>query len=271
MIIVGERCNILNPAVFRAVAERDERAMLSVVEQQIEAGADALEVNLGVCRRASENWLPWAISVIRSVTEVPMFITAPAEALAPGLKEAGEGTWINGATADEARLESMLAAAECFGAGVVIMLVREGFLPTCLEEMVVMAEEVLELAERRGFPLDRIMIDPILRPRGDMAASLLARSMPDITLFMDVLRIISQLRQEKVRTVVGLSNISLGLSGQSRSRLHCQVLSMLAIAGLDAAIVNTKDGELMALARKLDRQEMPNAWQNRFSPASIGI
>ena len=255
MFIVGERCNILNPLVYRAVREQEEEALKQLVEQQLEAGADALEVNLGVCRQASEEWLPWTISVIRSVTDAPLFLTASAEALAPGLKAAGSTTWINGATADQRRLEAMLAAAECFQAGLVVLLVKEGFLPASVDEMAFTAEEVLETAEKRGFPLERLMIDPILRPRADLNASMLSGAMPDMSLFMDAIGLIGMLRTEEVKTISGLSNISLGLSGKLRGQLHCRVLELLAAAGLHAAIVNTRDEELMALAARLKVQE----------------
>ncbi len=237
-----------NPTIFSAVKARDREALLSVVEPQVRAGVDALEINLGVCRQASEKWLPWTIEEIRRISNLPLFMTAAEEALAQGLKAAGDGCWINGVTADTARLESRMAAAECFNAGIVVMLIRDGFMPATAEEMALLAEDVLELIEKRGFPLYKVILDPVLRPRGDLSGAILAGAVPDVTQLMDAIAIISRLREEGVRTLVGLSNISLGLSMDYRSSIHQKVLTMLDLAGLDTVILNRADDALMKLA-----------------------
>ena len=249
MFVIGQGLNILNSRIFKAVTDRDEEVIRKTAERQLENGADGLEINLGSWSRSSSS-LSWMVEQVRSVSACPLFLPPCPEALSPALKKAGPGSFINCVTADSSRLESMFSAAECFDASVAVLLTRKGFLPAGLDEICMVAEEVLELAETRGFSTDRLVLDPVLRPRMACFSDNVAAVSPDISLFMEAVYLIGNLREKKIKTIAGLSNITTGLPVRVCTSLQVQALNMLRLAGLDYVIMSAGNRALMAAARQ---------------------
>lgn len=256
MFITGQGLNILNSRIFKAVREKDKEVIRKTAERQLENGADGLDINLGSWSRNSSA-LSWIVEQVRDVSECPLFLPPCPDALLPALKKAGPGSFINCVTADSRRLESMFSAARCLEASVAVLLTRKGFLPASLDEICMVAEEVLEFAESSGFPTDRLVLDPVLRLRMACFFDRPTAVSPDISLFMEAVYLIGNLREKKIKTIIGLSNITAGLPGRVHTRLQVQALNMLGIAGLDYVIMSTGNRVLMATARQeTAREEM---------------
>ncbi len=254
MFVTGQGLNILNVKIYEAVRDGSGQVIRECVERQLENGADGLDINLGSWGRCGDV-LPWIVDQVRAVSNCPLFLPPCPDGLASALKKAGPGSFINCVIADNGRLESMFSAARCLDASLVVLLTRKGYLPASLDEICMVAEEVLELAERRSFPTSRLVLDPVLRPRIGCFSDGPAVIFPDISLFMEAIYLIGNLRERRVKTMVGLSNIICGLPGMICDRLQLQVLEMLKVAGLDHVIMSTDNKELMEVAKTEEKRE----------------
>ncbi len=249
MLVVGEKINVLNPMVYKALEQGNLNPIKELAKVQTTAGAEALDVNLGPGRRYGR-YLPKVIEAIQEAVDTQLFFTADVIGLAEGLKLHRGRPTINAVTADPDSLPRAMSAANCFEANLVVLLVKPGCLPTTTDEICLVAEEVIEEAEKRDFPIDRLYLDPILRPRIDPIAHDVTCTAMDLGPIVEAIPLIARLRTSRIHTIVGLSNISLGLPRGKRSQLHCSVLKLLKTIGLTAAILNPLDQRLMEAARE---------------------
>ncbi len=249
MFLIGQEINIFNPVIFDAIKSRDGSLIRGEVKRILESKVDALEVNLGGWQ-GSEHCFPWLLRQIRAVTDRPLFISPVRGILKEAVEISGPNTTINCITADERQLESMLSAAKCLKCNLVVLLTRKGFNPSSLDEICFLAEEVIERAEKSSFPLERLILDPVLRPRicidplGDI------QNHPDVTFFAEAIYLIGALRKKRIKTISAISNLSTGLTPSGRKFFELSALRIFKMAGLDMVILRAKDKEFVEMARE---------------------
>jgi 5-methyltetrahydrofolate corrinoid/iron sulfur protein methyltransferase len=72
MRIIGENIHILSPRVKEAVANRDRKFFQDLAVRQVEAGAWALDLNIGPQKKAGHEILPWLVEAVQEVVDVPL-------------------------------------------------------------------------------------------------------------------------------------------------------------------------------------------------------
>ncbi len=250
MLIIGEKIHILNPEVFQAVSNRDIDTIVRLACRQVEAGADAIDINLGPGQQASD-MLPEIAAAINQAVDTTLFFPSGPRKFPEAVNACNKRPVINAVTADPDDLARTMAAAECLNTELVVLLTRKGILPTVVDEWCLLAEEVIETAEKIGFPTNRLYLDPVLRSVFDPYSPAASTSVMETGHLCHALKLIKQLRQDGIRTLAGLSTISQHLPYRTRNAVHCSTLTMLADAGLDAVIMNPFDKKLMATANEL--------------------
>lgn len=124
-------------------------------------------------------------------------------------------------------------------AGLIALLMPEDHFPRSLDERLQAAEQIFEATARAGLPPDRLFLDPMIQPvsTDDQAGR-------------NALQAIRALRSrfpEGVHLVAGLSNLSYGLP--ARRYINRAFLLQAMACGLDSALLDTLDTELMALCK----------------------
>ncbi len=238
MKIISQNINIFNPRVYEAVTKRDGKFIIDLARQMLNNGASGLEINLGGWR-TSDSAMPWLVRQIRKVSDCPLFLSP----IPASLKEAVEADsignlFINCVTADPSRLESMLNAAYCLNTSIVVLLIKKGLCPSSLDEVLLLAEEVLEKAEKADIPLSKVILDPVLRPRLSVDPSGYMVNRPDVTFFAESVALIGMLREQKIKTAAGLSNLTVGMAAPVRSHYETSAAGIFASAGLDYCIMD---------------------------------
>ncbi len=239
MKIIGQNINIFDPRVYEAVNRKDAASIRLMAKNLIKNGADGLEINLGGWK-ASDQVMPWVILQVRKETNCPLFLSP----IPASLKEAVEADqtgriFINCVTADRDRLESMLNAALCFNTCLVVLLTRQGLRPSNLDELLLIAEEVIEMAERANFPLERLVLDPVLRPRLTTDPSGYLVNRPDATFFAEAIMLMGMLRRERpIKTAAGISNLTMGMYRSERENFEPAAIRLFQGAGLDYLIMD---------------------------------
>ena len=239
MFVIGERINGMFRDIGDAIVARDVRPVQRMAEKQLEAGADALDINVGtrVPKAERAEVMSWLVKAAREVTDKPLSIDSPSlSVVRAGLEAACAGgrAIINSTTGQQDKLEAFMALAREFNAGIVGLAIDEnGVAATCDGKLEIGARTLAAAMEADVSP-DDVYLDPIVLPVNcDQAA-------PGIVL--ETVRQFKLLSDPAPHVVVGLSNLSQGTL--NRSLINRTFLAMAIAAGLDASIHDPLDEEL---------------------------
>ena len=238
MFVISERINGMFTAVRKAIAARDPEAIRKIAGRQLEAGADALDLNVGTAAAEPAEALAWLAETVRGVTDRPLCLDHPnIEVIRAAAGAAGGSLIINSTTGKEEDLARFLPLAAQTGAGLIALTLDEKGVPSTVDGRVEIAARILMAAETAGLPPGRLFIDPVTLPINA------AQDQPK-----KLLEAISQfklLSDPPPRVVMGLSNLASG-SGE-KTLLTGAFLAMAMGAGLDAVILDPEDKLLLDL------------------------
>ncbi len=249
LLLVGEDLHIMNEQMRRAVENSDEQALVHLARRQVEAGAGALDLNVGQSKKITGR-MAWMVETIQGAVDVPLFLSSQVLKQTQALTVHKGRPTINAVTASPAELAGAMEVARFFNANLVVLLVSPMLTPVDVNGRLRLAVQVLETADRMGMPLEHLYLDPVINCRPDPMLWDLSGGLPDIDTLVESIRFIGAL-DSRVRTIVALSNSSICLSAGKRSAFHCRLLPLLAEAGLDAVIMNCMDARLVSVARNL--------------------
>jgi 5-methyltetrahydrofolate--homocysteine methyltransferase len=241
-VVIGER---INPTGRRLLAEEMRAGDFSRVEAdalaQVAAGAQLLDVNAGIPLADEPALLARAITLVQSLTDVPLSIDSSVlEALEAGLAAYRGKALLNSVTGEEERMERVLPLVKKHGAAVVAICNDDTGISTDIDVRFEVAKKIVQRAADYGIPACDVVVDPLVMPVGAMADA-----------GTQVFRLIRRLREElKVNTTCGASNVSFGLP--NRHGLNPSFLAMAIGAGLTSAITNPLEAPLMAAVRAAD-------------------
>ncbi|MCL4509128.1 MAG: dihydropteroate synthase, partial [Chloroflexi bacterium] len=241
-LIVGERVNTNGSRrMKRLVLEDDYDGMVSIARQQVDDGAHALDISVAVTERDDEQQqMEVLVKRLAASVEVPLIVdsTEPAVLIAAMKRYSGRCT-VNSVNMERGRekIDAVLPAALECGAAVVAMTIDERDMARTAEHKLTVAKRMYEIiVGEYGLPADALIFDPIVLPvtTGDPTMADYAR------------QTIEGIRAIKAElphclTIVGLSNVSFGLSPAAREVLNAVFLYHCLEAGLDLAIMNPKE------------------------------
>ncbi|MDP3041359.1 MAG: dihydropteroate synthase [Candidatus Omnitrophota bacterium] len=236
MLIIGELINGMYANIASALKDHDKKIVQACALEQIASGADALDV---CCGPASQNPLidmPWLVEVIQEVTDKPLCLdSSKPKVIAEGLKAAKNKTIINSTTADAEKLEILIPLAKKYKSKLIGITISAAGIPQNKDQRLELAAMILTHATEEGFPITDLYLDPIVMPVNVAQGQI-----------RDILETIAELKiiaQPSPKTIIGLSNISQG--AKVRSLINRTFLTMAVASGLDSAILDPKDKELM--------------------------
>lgn len=242
-LVIGERIHCISPVIRQALKERNPEPILKRAKEQIEAGADYIDVNIGPAEKDGEELMAWAVQLIQSEFDnVPLALdTVNRKAIEAGLKvynsEKGKAI-LNSADAGP-RIDLIDLAAQ-YGAKVIGLCASEG-LPRDCEDRVAFATTMLERAMEVGLDPADILFDPLF---------LVVKGMQENQ--GQVLEAIRQITEMGLQTTGGLSNISNGAPKHVRPIMDAVFAAMAMQCGLSSAIINPCDKELMNTIKTCD-------------------
>ncbi len=241
--MIGERTNITGSKRFRRlVMEGSYEAAAAVARDQVEGGANVLDVNMDEGLLEGEKAMGRFLNLIgvdTNIARIPVMIdSSKFTVLEAGLKcLQGKGI-VNSISLKEGeeRFLEQARTIQRYGAAVVVMCFDESGQATTVEHKVSIAERAVKLlTERAGFDASDIIIDPNILT----VATGIEEHNEYALNFVEATRQIKQ-RLPGVRVSGGLSNISFSLRGNDhvREAMHSAFLFRARQAGLDMAIVN---------------------------------
>jgi 5-methyltetrahydrofolate corrinoid/iron sulfur protein methyltransferase len=236
MLVIGERINGMFRDVRQAIQRQDKAIIQDLARRQVEAGAQALDVNVGTASAEPVEAMLWLVEAIQEAVDARLCIdSAKTEVFEPALEACKERPIINSTTGAQERLDSFLPLAKKYGADLIALTIDEAGVPSTTEARVEIAMRILVTAMEYDLSPDMLYIDPVVLP---ISA---AQDQP-----ARVLEAIGQFRQlasPPPHVVVGLSNISQNTI--QRPLINRTLLVMAMAHGLDAAVMDPLDTEMM--------------------------
>mgnify|MGYP001088180279 CR=1 FL=1 len=226
--VVGERINPTGKKVFKqALLDNDMDYILGQALEQTGAGADILDVNVGLPGIDEREMMITAVKSLQSVVDVPLQLdsTIP-EVLEAALRVYNGKPIVNSVNGEENSLNNVLPLVKKYGACVVGLALDENGIPKTAPERVAIAKKILDRALDIGIPKENVFIDCL---------TLTASAEQDGV--METLNALHAVHYELgLNTVLGVSNISFGLP--YRELVNQNFLAMALTYGLTLPIIN---------------------------------
>ena len=237
--IIGERINPTGKKRFKqALLEHDTDYILNQAIQQIDAGADILDVNVGLPAIDETEMMQTAVKAIQSITDTPLQLdTTKPDALEAGLRVYNGKPIVNSVNGEEDSLNTVLPLVKKYGAAVVGLTLDKNGIPKTAQGRFEIAERILNRALALGIRREDVFIDCLT-----LTASAEQEGV------MQTLEAVRRVKTELgLKTVLGVSNISFGLP--SRELVTRNFLTMALYAGLDLPIINPNTESMTSAVR----------------------
>lgn len=247
--IIGEKINPTGrKKLAAALKQGDMEYVRELASRQVAAGADVLDVNVGVPGMDDVVLMQQVVRLLAEEFDVPLCLDSPnSVALASALPLCAGKTLVNSVNGEAKSLKSVLPLVREHGAAVIGLTMDENGIPGDPETRLSIAERILEHAARLGIPAEDVVIDPLVLTVGaDQRAAAVT------------LQTIEMVRREfGVNVNIGASNVSFGLP--ERDTINLAFLSMAIHAGATCAITDPMKYSLHIRAADLLRGVDSNA------------
>lgn len=233
--VIGERINPTGKKILReAVKNNDMDYILQTAVSETEAGADILDVNVGVAGIDEKSTMVKCIKAIQSVTSLPLQIdSTDPDTIEAGLRVYNGKAIVNSVNGEDKVLHGILPIVKKYGASVVGLTLDEKGIPASWEERVKIAEKIVNVARAYGIGKEDIFIDTL---------TLTVSTEQDKA--FETLKALKYVREEiGVNTVLGVSNVSFGLP--RREVVNSAFLTLAMEYGLTLPIINPNDKTMM--------------------------
>lgn len=237
--IIGERINPTGKKRFKqALVEHDVDYILGQAIAQVQAGADILDVNVGLPDIDEVEMMRTCVKAIQSITSTPLQLdTTKPDALEAGLRVYNGKPIVNSVNGEEESLNTVLPLVKKYGAAVVGLTLDKDGIPKTAEGRFAIAKRILDRALELGIRREDVYIDCLT-----LTASAEQEGV------METLKALTRVKQELgLQTVLGVSNISFGLP--NRELVNKTFLTMALHAGLTLPILNPNTESMTAAVR----------------------
>lgn len=271
MIIIGERINGMFTNVKQAIAEKDKKVIQELARRQTEAGATYLDVNVGTAAADQAAAMQWLIESIQETCSTALCLDSQKpDVIAAGLKviNAENGLILNSTPlnkkTDEEILDKYMEMANQAGpkAGIIALTMDKNGVPQDIDTRVAIAAEIVSKVTEKGFDTQRLFIDPIVLPVKVPNAQV---QPGNILTAMDQIMYLSE---PAPHLTIGLSNLSQGAT--ERSLINRVFLAMAISRGLDSAIVDVLDRDLMNVVATAEMLMNKQIYSDSFLKAYTG-
>jgi len=227
-VLIGER---INPTGKKKLAAALRTGNMELVRReaitQVQAGADILDVNVGVSGIDETRLLPQVVQAVMEAVDVPLSLDSDnPRSLEAALKLYQGKPIINSVTGQERSLNEVLPLVKKYGAVVIGLTMDDEGIPMDPDRRVAIAHKIVSRAEALDIPREDIIIDCLtLTMATDSRAGLAT------------LQAIRKVKAELgVNQTLGASNISYGLP--DRDVLNSAFLALAITAGVTCPTVD---------------------------------
>jgi len=250
MYIIGENIHIMSKKVKEALRARDAKFFQDLAVRQVEAGAQALDVNLGPRKKDWEEVFPWIVRTLEAVVDVPLsFDTTNVDGMEAALKTVTKAQPIlNSTSAEPERLERVPLLAKQYNAKLIALTMGKAGIPVSADERVSIAlETLIPRMLEIDFPITDLIIDPLV-----LTVSGCQEYCPEC---INAVHMLQYAWDPPPMVSVGLSNVSNAVPRENRPLINRTYCAMLMGAGLKMMIADPLDAKLRETIRIIEERD----------------
>jgi 5-methyltetrahydrofolate corrinoid/iron sulfur protein methyltransferase len=254
MYIIGENIHIISEKVKEALAARDREFFMDLAVKPVEAGAKAIDINMGPRKKDWAEVFPWIVESVEAVVDVPLSIdTTNVDGMEAALKTIKKAQPIlNSTSAEPERLEKIPLLAKKYGAKVIALTMKTEGIPVEADARVNIAVETLiPRMMEIDFPMENLIIDPLV-----LTVSGCQQYCPHL---IETVRTLQYAWDPTPNISVGLSNVSNAVPNENRPLINRVYLAMLMGVGLQMMIANPFDGKQNDVIRWIETKDTSNS------------
>ncbi len=233
-VLIGERINPTGKKVFKeALRNKNYEYIIGEGLKQHEAGADILDVNVGLPEIDEKEVLCHTVEFLQSVTDLPLQIdTANPDAMEAAARLYNGKPLINSVNGKKESMEQIFPVAKKYGGVIIALTLDESGIPDTCEGRMKIADKIIKEAEKYGISEKDLIFDPLCMTISSDSSSAVT-----------TLECIKEFKKRGIKTSLGVSNVSFGLP--QRGMVNSTFFSMALTNGLNAAIMNPHSKEMM--------------------------
>jgi 5-methyltetrahydrofolate corrinoid/iron sulfur protein methyltransferase len=250
MYIIGENIHIISEKVKEALKARDAKFFQDLAVKQVEAGAQALDINLGPRKSDWQEVFPWMVDTVQAVVDVPLsFDSTNLAGIEAGLKRITKAQpIINSTSAEPERLEKVPLVAKQYNTKLIALTMGKSGIPVASDERVNIAiEALIPRMVEIDFPMTDLIIDPLV-----LTVSGCQQYCPQL---IEAVRTLPVAWDPSPAISVGLSNVSNAVPNENRPLINRVYLAMLMGVGLQMMIANPLDKEQGEVIRVIETRD----------------
>jgi 5-methyltetrahydrofolate--homocysteine methyltransferase len=250
-VIVGERCNTNGSKKFKElILAEDYEGAVAVAKEQVKEGAHMLDLCVAYVGRDEVRDMRETMKLFNTQVTLPVVIDSTEyPVIEEALKNYAGRAIINSINLEdgEERMSHVLPLCKRYGAAVIALTIDEAGMAKTREKKFEIAERIIDLSVNKyKMREEDLIFDTLTFTLGSGDEEFRTAGIETI----ESIRLIKQ-KHPKVKTILGVSNISFGLNPHSRHVLNSVFLHYAVEAGLDMAIVHS--GKIMPL-HKIDEK-----------------
>ncbi len=264
-MIIGEKINGTRKQVGAAIRERDAALIKKLAREQVEAGAQYLDVNAGTEPEREADDLVWLVQTVQQAVEVPLSLDSPnATTLKLAITAVDRQPMINSISGETERLEQVLPLVAEHQCPVIVLALDDNGIPKTVDERLNIIDRLVNATRESGVSDERLYIDPLIMAISTADdAGMVAR---------ETMRRVRQ-QYPDAHITGGLSNMSFG--SPMRKYINQAFLVLAIEAGMDAAIMDPSSPGmvplLLAAEAVLGRDRFCNKYNRAFRAGKLGL
>lgn len=233
--VIGERINPTGKKRFQqALKEHDLNYIMERAIEQSDAGADILDINVGLPGIDEVQMMVDVIKAVQSVVTLPLQIdSSNPQAIEAGLRVCNGKAIVNSVNGEIEKMKEILPIVKKYGASVIGLTLDKDGIPDSCEKRFEIANRIYQKALEYGIEKENIIIDCLtltISAQQDQA--------------IETLKAIQRVHDELgLHCTLGVSNISFGLP--KRNNITTNFLTQAMYCGLDLPIVNPNTQDIM--------------------------
>ena len=237
--VIGERINPTGKRIFKeALKNADTDYILGQAFEQSEAGADILDVNVGLPEIDEKEMMIKVIEALQSVSDLPLQIdSGDPDVIEAALRHYNGKPIVNSVNGKEESLSTILPLVKKYGAAIIGLTLDEDGIPDSAQKRLEIAQKILDRALSLGIKKEDVIIDCLtLTVSTDSRAA--QTTLEAVKLISNTLGL---------KTALGISNVSFGLP--NRDLLNSAFLTSALQSGLTLPIINPNSPSAMGAVR----------------------
>lgn len=250
MYIIGENIHIISEKVKLALQEKDAKFFQELAVKQVEAGAQALDLNLGPRKKDWQEVFPWMVETVEAVVDIPLsFDSTNLDGIEAGLKKVTKAQpIINSTSAEPERLAKVPLVAKKYNSRLVALTMGTSGIPIASDERVNIAlETLIPRMLEIDYPMQDLIIDPLV-----LTVSGCQQYCPHL---IEAVRTLQYAWDPPLAISVGLSNVSNAVPAENRPLINRTYLAMLMGVGLKTMIANPLDQQQNEVIRIIEQRD----------------